>query len=203
MSDENPAYRITTDRLVVRCWDPIDAPRLSTAIAESHDHLARFMHWVRFEPMAPEARVQLLRRFRGNFDLDQDYTYAIFDRADEAVLGGAGLHRRQGPGALEIGYWIHADHGGQGLATEAAGALTRAGFERHGVDRMYILCDPANPASARVAQKLGYRHEGTLARRNRDGPGEPKDQMFWTLLASEYPSSPAAAIDVEYQGAVP
>lgn len=146
------AYRIVTDRLVLRCWEPRDAPLLKAAIDASFAHLGE-MPWIDAEPQTLEQKVALLRRFRGEFDLDEDYVYGVFDRAESRGLGGAGLH-----------------HIGRGLATEAAGALTRAGFELTSppLDRIEIHCGPANPRSARVAQKLGYtrhRHDVPHARR--------------------------------------
>lgn len=37
------------------------------------------MPWAEQEPTDVEAKVQLLRGFRGKFDLGQDFTYGIFD----------------------------------------------------------------------------------------------------------------------------
>ena len=41
---------------------------------------------------------------------------------DDAVLGGCGLHGRLCVTGLEIGYWVHIDHIGRGLATDASAA---------------------------------------------------------------------------------
>ncbi|HEX8694564.1 MAG TPA: GNAT family N-acetyltransferase [Longimicrobium sp.] len=124
-----PAYRIETPRLVVRCYDPADAPLLNEAIAGSLEHLRAWMPWAMGEPVPVEEKAELLRRFRSDFDGDRDYVYGIFSADEARVLGGTGLHRRVGPDALEIGYWIGADQQGRGLAAEAAGALVRVGFE--------------------------------------------------------------------------
>ena len=112
-----------------------------------------------------QARVDLLRRFRGEFDLSQNYVYGVFDREETEVLGGTGLHPRGGPGALEIGYWIHVAHINQGLATELSAALTKVAFCLHQVDRVEIHCDPHNVYSTAVPRKLGYLHEATLHKR--------------------------------------
>jgi RimJ/RimL family protein N-acetyltransferase len=190
-----PAYRIETHRLVIRCWAPSDAPPFKAAIDASLDHLGPWMPWSQRHPQEVEALVELVRQWRAHFDLDQDYVYGIWDPGEERVLGGTGLHTRAGARALEIGYWIHADHINRGLATEAAAALTRVAFEVNQVQRVEIHNDPENVASAAVPRKLGFVHEATLRQRTTGPDGEPRDAMIWTLLASEYPASPAAQAD--------
>lgn len=187
-----PAYRIETARLVLRCWQPSDAPRLKEAVDTSLDHLRPWMPWAHRDPQPLEAKVQLLRRARGNFDLGQDYVYGVFDAAETMVLGSSGLHTRVGEYAREIGYWIRASHLNQGLATELAAALTRVVFEVERLERAEIHCDPANTRSAAVPRKLGYTLEATLRGRARTADNAPRDTMIWTLFAADYPRSPAA-----------
>ena len=196
-----PAYRICTERLVIRCWEPADAPLLKEAIDSSLDHLRPWMPWTRDEPQSTESKVRLLRHFRGAFDLDQDYVYGILSRDERLVLGGTGLHTRVGPRALEIGYWIRSSHLHQGLATEAAAALTRTAFQVNEVHRVEIYCDQRNVRSAAIPRKLGYVHEAT--RRGRPGGVNDTDQgtMVWTLFASEFPGSAAACAAIEAYGA--
>jgi RimJ/RimL family protein N-acetyltransferase len=190
-----PAYRIETARLVLRCYDPRDAPRVKAAIDANLDHLAG-MPWTRFEPQTLDDKVALLRGFRAAFDEGEDFAYGIFDRDEETLLGSCGLHPRVGDGATEIGYWIAAAHTRKGLATEAAGALTRVGFEVDGMARIEIHCGPANVASASVARKLGYTHEATLRGRAREPDGRPRDTMVFSLFADEYPRVQAARTQI-------
>ena len=176
-----PAYRIVTRRLVVRCWEPRDAPLLKDAIDSSLDHLRAWMPWAQHEPQTLAEKVELLREFRGQFDLGANSVYAIFDAAEERVLGGTGLHPRIGPGALEIGYWIRADATGRGYATESTAALTRVAFEVADVDRVEIRCAPANLASAAIPQKLGY----ALL--------ESGEDLIFAIAKGDFPGSPSAA----------
>jgi len=181
MPSRGPAYRIVTPRLVLRCWDPRDAPLLKDAIDSSLDHLRPWMPWARHEPQTLAQKVELLREFRGQFDLGADSIYGIFDTGEERVLGGTGLHPRIGPGGLEIGYWIRADAAGRGFATESTAALTRVAFELAGVERVEIHCAAENLASAAIPRKLAYRLQ------------EPAgDDLVFTLTAAEFPESPAA-----------
>jgi RimJ/RimL family protein N-acetyltransferase len=192
----DPPYRIETDRLVIRCWEPRDAPLIKEAIDSSLEHLQGWMPWALDEPKPLEQTVSLLRLFRGRFDLGEDFIYGIFSADERQALGGTGLHTRPGDGAFEIGYWIRASHVRQGLVTEAVAALTRVGFECSGVDRIEIRIDPENEASRGVPLKVGYVEEATLRRRlPPKTPGTPRrDAVIFTMLAEAYPSSPAASV---------
>jgi len=190
-----PPYRIETERLVIRCYEPRDASLLKEAVDASLDHLRPWMPWARFEPQPLEDKAELLRRFRGEFDLDQNYVYGVFDRAESRQLAGSGLHPRGGPASLEIGYFVRADALRQGLATEVTAVLTRVAFEVCGVDRVDIQVDPENARSAGVPRKLGFHQEATLRRRlepKHDG-GPRRDSILFTLVREELPASGCAA----------
>lgn len=190
-----PAYRIVTPRLVLRCWEPSDAPLMKAAVDSSIEHLRPWMPWASAEPEELQKKIDLLRHFRGQFDLGVDFVYGIFNEDESMVIGGTGLHTRVGEGAREIGYWIRAEQIGQGYAAEAASGLTRVGFEAAKLRRIEIHCDAANVRSASVPRKLGYTHEATLRRRIA-GRDSDHDQMVWTMLADEYPGSPASQLPV-------
>ena len=192
-----PAYRIHTRRLVLRCWEPRDALLLMAAIAANLEHLRPWLLWAQHEPEDLQMKIERLRQYRGAFDLGQDFLYGLFNREETQVLGSSGLHTRVGAGAREIGYWVHKDYLNQGLATEATAALTKAAFLVENVTRIEIHCDPNNVRSLTVPRKLGFCHEATLRQRTRTSEGQPRDTMIWTLLAHEYPTSPAAAAAVE------
>lgn len=192
-----PAYRIHTSRLLLRCWDPADAPLLDEAIKASIDHLLPWMPWAAAEPKSIEARIALLRQFRAKFDLDQDYVYGVFNRAGTAVIGGTGLHTRTGHGGREIGYWIHKDHINRGLATELTAALTRVAFEIDLVERVEIHMDPTNHPSAAVPRKLGFLNLAILPKWLPQADGSWRDEMVWALYRSDFPQSPAAKVAIE------
>jgi RimJ/RimL family protein N-acetyltransferase len=191
-----PAYRIETKRLVLRCWQPEDATKLQEAVAVNKEHLLPFMPWAVHEPQPFESKLELIRKFRASFDRGEDYVYGIFDQGETSVLGGSGLHTRIGEEGLEIGYWIHKDFIGQGLATELSAALTKVAFELYLVQRMEIHCAVENLASAAVPRKLGYVHEATR-RRLGFAHGDKSDSMIWTLFADEYPNTPSASAEVQ------
>jgi RimJ/RimL family protein N-acetyltransferase len=188
---ETPPYRIETERLVIRCYEPEDAPLLNAAVDSSIEHLLPWMPWARFEPQSVEDKVELCRMFRGQFDLDQNYIYGIFSADETEQLGGSGFHKRANEGSLEIGYWVAAAAIGRGIATEVAAVQTRAGFELAGLDRIDIQVDPANERSLAIPRRLGFTEEGTLRRRleaHEEGPR--RDSVVFTMLREELAGSP-------------
>ncbi len=57
----NPAYRIETERLVVRCYKPSDAQLLANSVTESLDHLKPWMPWAHDEPEPIEEKATRLK----------------------------------------------------------------------------------------------------------------------------------------------
>jgi RimJ/RimL family protein N-acetyltransferase len=182
---------------VVRCWSPHDAALLQSAIDASLEHLRPWMPWVESEPEPLARKVRRLRRFRARFEQGGDLVWGMFDPDESQVLGGVGLHRRIGAGAGEIGYWVHVDHAGRGLGTEAAAAVTRIGFEIDKLRRLEIHCDPTNAPSAAIPRKLGYAHQVTVPGWLNSPKSPPRDTMLWAMPAAAYPDSPAASAAIE------
>jgi RimJ/RimL family protein N-acetyltransferase len=187
----SPPYRIETERLVIRPYDPRDAPILKATVERSREHLWPWMPWTPAEPEPLEDVVQRLRSFRAQFDADENWIMGIWSRDESQLLGGTGLHPRGGEGSLEIGYWVAVDAIGRGIATEVAAVLARVCVELLGLDRVDLQIEPGNDRSANVARKLGFTHEATLRRRLARREGEPRaDSMVFTLLREELPDSP-------------
>lgn len=187
-----PPQRIELDRVVLRRMAPDDAESVAAAVTESYDHIQPWMPWATPESTSPEFQRRRLAGPAGSWELDGDYAYGIFlpssdTHSSDAVAGGAGLHRRLGPGALEIGYWVHVAHIRTGIATAAAGALTSAGFSMAGIERIEIRCDAANDASAAVPRKLGFRLVDSLEIAP-EAPAEVGRRLVWEITKDEWRS---------------
>ncbi|MBY8980440.1 MAG: GNAT family N-acetyltransferase [Candidatus Lokiarchaeota archaeon] len=187
-----PVYRIKSERLVIRCYNPKDALYLQKAIQENVEHLRPWMPWVKSEPEDLKVKIERLRVFRADFDLSKNFVYGVFDPHETELVGGTGLHPRVGSNAFEIGYWIHVNHINKGYATEISAALTKVAFEIEHVNRVEIHCDPNNIKSAAIPRKLGYVYEATLRNRCENIEGELIDSMIWSISREEYPKYPGA-----------
>jgi len=113
------------------------------------------------------------------------YVYAI--RFEGMLVGNCDLRLRGGEQG-EIGYLLHPDHWGRGVATAAAQRLIELGFTQHGLHRIYATCDPRNTTSAAVLQRVGMTHEGRLREnlRIRDGW---RDSDLYSVLVHEWSRS--------------
>jgi RimJ/RimL family protein N-acetyltransferase len=180
------AAEIRTARLLIRCKRPADAPLLKHAVDSSLAHLRQWMPWAMHEPSELNAIEERIAQFQKEFLAGEDRTYAIFNLAETEILGGIGLHPGERPFTLELGYWLRADSTGQGLATEAAAALTQAAFAELGATRIEIRCDPNNLRSARIPERLGFRLEKVLIADTLTPTGEPRDTMVWAIERNAY-----------------
>ncbi len=192
----NIAYRIETERLLIRCWSPGDAPVLRAVLDESDQHLRPWIPWMKDEPKTLDESATGLRVKRAKFDLGKDFWYAIFDHEEQTLIGEVGLMTRAGPGAFEIGYWINKSCEGKGHGSEATAAMIRVAFEIAEVERIEIFCAPDNAASIAIPRKMGFLHEATLARRYNDSEGGIHDTMIWTLFSDAYPNSMARQLEL-------
>jgi hypothetical protein len=81
--------------------------------------------------------------------------WAVVERATGVPAGTVLLKPLpDGAGEIEIGWHLHPDSWGRGLATEAAQPLLARGFA-HGLEEIWAVTDPENRRSARVCEKLG------------------------------------------------
>jgi RimJ/RimL family protein N-acetyltransferase len=191
-----PAYRIVTDRLVLRAFELSDATELSDAVAHNIAHLRPWLEWVREGPRTLDAILDLVRRMRGRFDLGDDFSYVVAEKASGKMIGGCVLTPSPVDASATLGYWIAEASTGQGLATEAAAALVRVGFEVDRLEMVEIHSVSANERSARVAERLGFVHDGTLRARLRSSDGSRQDRDTWSMLREEYERSPASRAEI-------
>jgi len=149
-----------TKRLILRELTPDDAPALFTI--NSGAQVMRFMgappNSVEVERRNIEAHIQNSYRPHG-FGL-----WAVVHKDTGDIIGRCGLLRFEfdGKPQTEISYLLSRHHWGMGYATEAGAEVVRIGFDNLAIDRLLALILPANSASARVAERLGFRVEGAM-----------------------------------------
>jgi RimJ/RimL family protein N-acetyltransferase len=182
-----PPDEIDAPAVRLRRWRTEDVEILARLVNDNLEHLQPWMPWAQEPPSLDDERV-FLERVQEAWERRMDFGYAVTLPSAEPI-GGMGLHARQGPGTLEIGYWIAAAHTGRGYATSAARALTDAAFALPGVERVEIRCDEANQASAAVPRRLGFRLVG-IGTSAATAPAETGRGMIWAAGRDGWPPDP-------------
>ena len=151
--------RLETPRLVLRQFELSDGPavqRLAGAF-EVADTTINIPH-----PYAEGMAERWIATHRQAADAREGLTLAVILREGGELCGAVGLTIKVAHAHAELGYWIGAPFWNRGLATEAARAIVAYGFTELGLHRVHASHFSRNPASGRVMQKLGMRHEGRL-----------------------------------------
>jgi RimJ/RimL family protein N-acetyltransferase len=165
----------------LRAPDPIDAQAITDAVVANRDHLRRFLPWAE-TPTTVDQQAVRLATIREALEAGADAIYTLVEVGDrdgererdgdgeDRVIGTVGLNRRQGPGIIEVGYWLVADAEGRGIMTEAVRRVVPLCFEDETVDVVQIRCHRDNVRSAGVPRRLGF----TLV-------AEDGDDLVWEL----------------------
>lgn len=179
-----PDYPVRTARLDLRPFGPGDFDDLLAF--RSRPDVARYLLT---DPLDAAGVRDLLKRAATETELHEEgqrLTLAAVRRDTGAVIGDLVLMWRSAEHRMgEIGYSLHPDHQGQGLAVEAGEALLRLGFEGLGLHRVIGRCDARNRPSARVLERLGMRREAHFVR-NELIKGEWTDELVYALLEDEW-----------------
>jgi ribosomal-protein-alanine N-acetyltransferase len=120
------------------------------------------------EPWPDERILEFVGRQVAHFDRLGYCLWKLLLKETSEMIGFCGLQPLDGTAETEIGWWLAQAWWGQGLATEAARAALRDGFERAGLKRIVAVALPANRASIHVMEKLGMAYEREMIHRGFD-----------------------------------
>lgn len=140
-------------------------PRLTLRKARASDLMAlhdimrrpeAMRYWSRPEhDSLDETAAFLTRMIAGEAEGADDFVIVL----DDQVVGKAGMWRR-----WEVGFLLHPDHWGKGLAHEAMAAVLAHLFAAHAPDHLTAEADPRNAASLALLARLGFTETHREAR---------------------------------------
>lgn len=156
-SREPPTLR--TDWLIVRPWQIEDAPILQQLAGawEIADTTLNIPY-----PYEDGESEKWIGGLREKFQQGKEAALAITLADNGIIVGCIGLTIDQRHQRGEIGYWIGHQWWGKGYCAQAARMMLGFGSEQLGLHRIVGHHLTRNPASGRVMQKIGMKHEGTL-----------------------------------------
>ncbi len=173
---------IETPRLMLRGITPADAPAIHRYMSDPE-----VTRWLPEGLLDSDGAAAFAVR---NFGEDPQ-AVGVTLRGEGKLIGHMPYHPWFAPRTHEVGWVIGRPHQGQGYATEAAAALLGHAFEQLACHRVIATCQPQNPASWRVMEKLGMRREAHFRQCILRPGGSWWDEYFYALLAEEYFASRA------------
>jgi RimJ/RimL family protein N-acetyltransferase len=150
--------RLETSRLVIRSFDPVDAPALLAVFGEPdvRKYLPPFP-----DPTLATMQKSVARRMA----MEAEYGHGLWavERKDTGeLIGDCGLMLVEGTGPeVEIAYHYKPSAWNHGFGTEAAVACLAHGFGPVGLEHVIAICVPENVGSWRVMEKAGMTYETT------------------------------------------
>jgi RimJ/RimL family protein N-acetyltransferase len=154
--------QVETARLVLRPWQPGDLAEFIRLLTDPV--VTRYI--VVHTPFSPEDVAELHERTLDQWDRNGFGPWAAIEKATGLWVGRIGLDELPDwPGLhkVEVGWELHREFWGQGLATEGGRAGVRHGFETVGLKRIISATMATNAASRRVMEKCGLRFQSELA----------------------------------------
>ena len=149
---------LETSRLTMRKILPSDC-------ADMYDYshrpeTSRYLLW------SPHANLRYTKKYisflQGAYRNETFYDFALVDKESGKMIGTCGFTSFDlQNNSAEIGYVLHPDFWGKGLAKEAVMRLMTFGFAELRLHRLTAKIMTENSASKRVAEKCGMRHEAT------------------------------------------
>jgi [ribosomal protein S5]-alanine N-acetyltransferase len=178
----NTIPTINTDRLILRPFTLADAPEVQKHAGrfEIADTTLNMPH-----PYPDGAAESWIGTHQKTWELGSGLTLAMTLKDSGQVIGAIGLTINKDHCRAEMGYWTAVPHWKKGYCTEAARALLDYGFTELKLNRIYAFYLVRNPASGKVMQKIGMKHEG-CQRQHIKKWDKFEDIAIYGILRSEY-----------------
>ncbi|MFZ1062504.1 MAG: GNAT family protein [Acidimicrobiales bacterium] len=178
------ADRLSDGAIELRRSSLDEMDQVLDAVDESWTELHNWLYSFR-EPVNRESYVAATRDDIRCFDEDQDWRYHVIDLQDGAFVGMANLYRLSGPERVAIGYWVRTSRTRRGYASRSTRLLVDTAFSVPTFQVVEISMDVTNLASARVAEKLGFRRVAEFTRDIRV-PGHSGRGALWEMTRPDW-----------------
>jgi len=176
------------DRVALRMPQMSDFPEWAALRDQSRDFLKQWEPIWPVDDLTRGAFRRRLKRYAEDQRSDQAYSFFIFRKADNVLVGGITLAnvRRGVAQAGSIGYWIGEPFAREGMMTDALATLIPFSFATLRLHRLEAACIPTNTASIRLLEKSGFEREG-YARQYLCINGIWQDHLLYARIKDDLP----------------
>lgn len=175
-----PAPTLLSDRLILRQLRADDAEALFPVLSDTD-----VMIW--WSSAAHETLAETKAYVAKNAEEGQGFQCWAITTGDDVAHGWVILMDGK-PGVKEIGYILHRDKWGSGIAREAVSRVIDYGFDELGLRRIFADTDPENSGSIGLLGRLGFQQEGYLRAEWETHMGV-RDTLIFGLLRGEWAGS--------------
>lgn len=177
-----------TERLTLRRMRLSDAEDMY-----DYAHRADVTKYLRWSPHPDLYHTKdYLRYLSTRYATGSFYDWAVIHKASGRMIGTCGFTAFNCPDdSAEIGYVLHPDFWGQGIAVEAVRAVLSFGFDNLLLHRVEARFIEENKASLRVMQKIGMTFEGYM-RESMLIKGSYRTIGYCSILRSEFENGVSA-----------
>jgi RimJ/RimL family protein N-acetyltransferase len=147
---------LETDRLILRHFEPEDAPFILTLLNEPS-----FLRYIGDKKVRnlDDARQYIFNGPRASYERHGFGLYQVELKDTHTPVGMCGLLKREELPHADIGFAFLPDYWNKGFASEAASAVLKDARERLKPGRVLAIVNPDNDASIKLLEKLGFRFE--------------------------------------------
>ncbi|MCO0831632.1 GNAT family N-acetyltransferase [Fructobacillus sp. W13] len=133
------------------------------AIVMSKDNLSRFLDWAK-EPSLQAQKDYLIQEKRRRF---RKHPLSFAFVVNGQAVGAIDLRIQADEKLAEVGYWLTEEHQNLGIVTCGLEEIKQYAIDKLKLDGLYVNVLPANAASSRVAEKVGFIPDGAVGTFNR------------------------------------
>ena len=169
---------IETDRLLLRMFSLADLEDLARIYADPD-----VMRYLSGHPLTREESAGWLKYFISGWEQYGFGWWALVLKNSTELIGHCGLQFIHVTPEVEVTYGLAKEYWRKGLASEAARACLRYGFEELKLHRIYALADPGNTGSHRVMERVGMRYDKTEYYKDDLYEG---DLIYYAISRAEY-----------------
>lgn len=148
------------EQLVLRTYQPFDAPALFSCVDANRAHLREFLPWVN-RTLNVQDSLDFIHHALVQETAQSGLAMGIF--FNDQLIGGIGMHEwHHSLKRAQIGYWLAEEQEGKGLMLRCARAFIDLLFTQLSLNKIEIHFLPYNTRSSELTKRLGAKVEGVL-----------------------------------------
>lgn len=184
---KTPPVRLDGARVYLRPAMLSDYPQWADVRGRNESHLKPFEPAWPKNCLSPDMFRRRVERLSREWDADSTYAFLIFDRSNDALIGGLNINAvsRGAAQTASFGYWIDEARQGQGLMAESIRLVLGFAFGPLSLARINAATLVHNDRSRIMLLRIGFAEEG-FARAYIQIEGRRQDHVLYGLNAQDW-----------------